>query len=103
MGAIVIGGFLYGIWSRLRESKDNDRRVYGRLSELFETKPEGYVVRSLSKPDSSKVGSVELGEDSVMALVLSGPGGVFIDNKTRDRFFSIPWERIDAINQLSEK
>ncbi len=101
--AIVVGAIVYGVWAGLQESKESDRRVYGRLSELFETKPQSYVVRSLSKSDSSKVGSVELGEDSVMALVLCGPGGIFIDDKTRDQFFSIPWERIDAIDQLSEK
>ena len=103
VAVFVIGSLLYGVWTGMQESKEADRRVYGRLAELFETKPLNYVVRSLSKPDSSKVGSVELDGDSVMTIVLCGPAGLFIDHRKRDTFYSIPWERIDSIEQLSEK
>lgn len=103
VAAIAVGTIVYGVWTGLKESNETYRRVYGRLSELFETEPQSYVIRSLSKADSSKVGSVEIGEDSVMTVVLSGPGGIFIDNKARDGFFSIPWERIEVVDQLSEK
>lgn len=103
VAALVVGVILYGAWTGIQESREADRRVYGRLAELFETKTQNYVVRSLCKPDSSKVGSVELGGDSVMTQVLCGPAGLFVDHRTRDTFYSIPWERIDSIEQLSEK
>lgn len=103
VAAFVVGSIAYGVWTGRQESKEADRRVYGRLAELFEAKPQSHVVRSLSKPDSSKVGSVELGENSAMALVLCGPDGIFIENKTCDKFFSISWERVDAIDRLREK
>lgn len=56
VAAVVIGSLLYGVWSGLQKSNEAVRRVYGRLDELLETKPEHYVVNSLAKPDSSKVG-----------------------------------------------
>ena len=103
IAALVMGWLVYGVWTGIQESKEVSRRVYGRLADLFEAKPLNYVVRSLSKPDSSKVGSVEFDNDSVITTVLCGPAGLFIDHRTRDMSYSIPWERIDSIEQLSEK
>ena len=73
LAAAIIVPFVYGLWTGRQESREADRRAYGRLTELFEIRPERYVVRSLSKPDSSVVGSVDVAGDSITTLVLSGP------------------------------
>ena len=103
LAAAIIVPFVYGLWTGRRESREADRRAYGRLTELFEIRPQRYVVRSLSKPDSSVVGSVDVAGDSITTLVLSGPNEIFIGNKPRDEYFSIPWECIHSIEQLSDK
>ena len=102
-GAMVIGFVGYALWSGIKESTEDEQFVFEKLSELFEKRPEGFVLRSLSAPDSSKVGSVTFDNCSAMTLVCSGPNQIFIAGRDKDEFFSIPWDRIDSINDSNNK
>lgn len=102
-GAVVIGFIGYNFWSGIKESNEDDQLVFEKLSELFEKRPESFVVRSLSAPDSSKVGSVRFGNVSAMTSVYSGPNQIFIASRDKNEFFSIPWDRIESINDSNNK
>ena len=93
----------YNIWSGVRESREGEQIVFEKLSELFEKRPESYVIRSLSAPDSSAVGSVAVGDLSAMSSVYSGPNEIFIAGRNKDEFFAIPWDRIDSTSELGRR
>lgn len=100
---LAIGLLAYGIWSGAKGAKEDERYVFKRLSEQFGTRPESYVVRSLSAPKSSAVGNVKIGECSAMTSVYSGPNEVFIHDRSQDAFFTIPWSEVESVNDAGQK
>ena len=89
-GAVAIGFIGYNIWSGIKGSNEEAQFVFEKLSELFEKRPESFVIRSLSAPGSSTVGS-HVGDRPTPAMLSSSAIRLRASSRWPDRAAGVRW------------